>query len=184
MQVQDFAKFVASQQRSTQHEEEDAHVEWANIRRQWLEDLDELYAKIGDFLQEYVAAGSIHYSFTEITLTEEDLGSYQVRRMDIDIGREHISLEPIATLLIGSRGRVDVVGSAGRAQLSRVNENAKGPGDLVRITVGRKGAIPELSRETTPISWVWRIVHRDGRVRFVELSKESFFSLLMEVAGA
>lgn len=185
MQVQDFAKFVASQQSSTQDVDEEAQIESAEIRKQWLEDLDELYRKVADFLQEYVAVESIRYSFTEITLTEEYLGSYQVRRMDIDIGRQHVSLEPIATLLIGSRGRVDVVGSAGlRAQLTRVHKNTKSWADLVHVTIGKEGALPPPPPATQPISWAWKIVRRDVHVSFVELNKESFFSLLMEVSGA
>ncbi len=94
---------------------------------------------------------------------------------------------PIATLLIGSAGRNDAVGSAGRAQLLLVKQSGRSPSDLLKVTVSKsaKAVIPSPARaETEPISWAWKIVRRDIQTSFVELDKESFFSLLMEIAGA
>lgn len=104
MQAQDFAKFVESQQDKDQNTADEAEVDWAEIRETWLHDLDSLYTRVIDYLHEFVAAGSISYSFAEVTLTEENIGTYQARRLDIQIGRQHVFLEPIATLLIECRG--------------------------------------------------------------------------------
>jgi hypothetical protein len=47
--------------------------------------------------------------------------------MILKIGRQEIVMTPIGTLLIGAKGRVDVVGPAGRARLVLVNSQASGP---------------------------------------------------------
>src|ERR1700761_1406981 len=115
MQAQNFAKFVESQQEST----EEVRVDWAAaMRNQFLGRLESLYSQVLEFLKDFIANGSIQYSFTDVELNEENIGTYPARRMDIRIGRQYIYLEPVGTLLIGFAGRVDAVGpGARRAQL-------------------------------------------------------------------
>jgi hypothetical protein len=180
MQAQDFAAFVASQQETDNERQEN----WGGIRDEWLRHLAELYNRIAEFLQEFVQAGSISYSFSEIALTEENIGTYQAKRMEIKIGRQHILLEPVATLLIASAGRVDVVGSAGRAQLMLVSQRAKSWADVVKVTVrGAEAVLPPAAASEEETAWAWKIVSRTVRGTFVELDKESFFTLLMEISG-
>lgn len=92
MQAQDFAKFVASQQEPTQDAASDIKIDWRKVREEWLNDLDDLYRRIDGFLKEFIEKGSITYNFTEIKLNEENLGSYAAKRMEISIGRQHVSL--------------------------------------------------------------------------------------------
>jgi hypothetical protein len=118
--------------------------------------------------------------------------------MEIRIGRQTVSLDPVGTLLIGSKGRVDAVGTAGRAPLLLVNAKVKRAADLIKVNVVRVDGIsngghltpvppapPSSPKE--PISWMWKIMNRSPSIRgglsFVELDKESFFSLLMEIAN-
>jgi hypothetical protein len=107
--------------------------------------------------------------------------------MDIKIGRQYVQLEPVGTLLIGSKGRVDIVGTAGRAQILLVNEKAKSVADLIKVTVtsgSKKDMPPPPPASAGPISWAWKIVSQGARREFVEVNKESFFELLMEIANA
>jgi len=181
METQDFARFVASQQQTDVGTE----IDWAGMRDQWLSELSSLYRKIADFLQEYVANGSVKYSFTQIELNEENIGKYLARRMDIRIGRQSVSLVPVGTLLIGCRGRVDIEGAAGRAQILLVDERATSAADLIKVTVNIKGNVPPPPPPPLqPITWAWKIVSNAAQRRFVDLDKESFFAVLMEIANA
>ncbi len=180
MQAQDFAEFVARQQGAS----DDVEANWPEIRDEWLKELDSLYSRIIDFLKEFVANGSIDYRFAEITLTEENIGTYQARRMNVSIGRQHVFLEPIGTLLVACRGRVDAVGSSGRAQLMLVNEKAKSVADLITVTVAKGGSLPSARPAKESISWAWKILAREPRGTFLELDRDSFFDLLVEIAGA
>ena len=185
MAVRDFAKFVASQQEAAEQLETD----WNEIREEWLSNLDDLYRQVSNFLQEFVTKGSIRYRFVETRLNEENLGSYVAEAMEITIGRQQVFLEPIGTLFIGMKGRVDVVGSAGRAQLALVNENARSGADLISnvpiilVTQSRRSSLPP-SPSVKDVSWAWKIVSRGERPGFVELDQEHFFEVLMDVAGA
>jgi hypothetical protein len=175
VETKDFATFVASQQVP--------EVDWDGVRDEWRDALESLYAKVVEFLGEYVPS-SISYQFHEIELTEPDIGDYLVRRMDIKIGRQHVSLVPVGTMLWGCKGRVDVKGSAGEAQILLVNEMARSAADLLRVIVNAKGGGTEPSAQVPPISWSWKILTNTVQKRFEDLDKKSFFNLLMEVANA
>jgi hypothetical protein len=120
-------------------------------------------------------------------LSEENIGSYLAKRMDIRIGRQSVSLEPIGTLLIGCKGRVDALGSAGRVPLFLVNARAKSAADLIKVTVtvstrGKVHPPPPPLPSDQPISWAWKIVTGTPR-KFADLDKDSFTRLLMEVTN-
>ena len=158
------------------------------MRDEWLRDLDSLYRMIEGYLQEYIVDGLIRRSFTEIELDEPDIGKYSARKMDINIGKQRVSLVPIGTQLVGCKGRVDAEGSAGRAQILLLDERVKRAADLIKVRVSTEGSDPHLSPSVPAanpqISWTWKILTNSVDKRFVDLDKESFFSLLMEIANA
>jgi hypothetical protein len=174
METEEFEKFVASQQAT------DIDTE---TRDEWLKELDSLYRKIDGFLEKYFKDGSVSRDFTEIELTEPGIGAYLVKRMDIKIGRQHVTLVPVGTLLVGCRGRVDAEGSGGRAQILLVDERAKSAADLVKITASVGKNLPQ-SPAQKPTSWAWKILTNSPQRRFVELDKKTFFDLLTEIASA
>jgi len=105
----DFDAFVKAQQKSAQ----DAEIDWNKERDEWLAHLDALYKKIEELLGDYVKSGQILLRYQDVQLNEEDIGTYSARRLIIKIGGKEIVLDPIGTLLIGTKGRVDVTGPAG-----------------------------------------------------------------------
>ena len=48
-----------------------------------------------------------------MNLTDEYLGKYSAKRLDIYVGSEIISLIPRGTLIMGSNGRIDMRGPKG-----------------------------------------------------------------------
>jgi hypothetical protein len=180
MQNKDFDKFVARQQGTSL----DTNIDWAGMRDEWLRNLDSLYREIVGFLREYIDAGSISYSFSDMELIEENIGKYLAKRMDIKIGRQLVSLVPVGTLLVGSKGRVDAVGSTGSALILLLDKRAKSAADLIQVRVSIKGSPPPLAPRKELISWAWKIVVKAAKSRFVDLEKESFLALLMEIANA
>ena len=73
----DFDTFVKRQQPSL---EEGEPGYWAKTPDEWLSHLKELYDQIESFLAKYIEIGEIELSFSDITLTEEDIGSYRARQ--------------------------------------------------------------------------------------------------------
>ncbi len=163
-------------------------VDWDEERRDWIAHLDSLYGKVESFLRKYKDEGSITIEFKETELFEENLGTYVARRMIIHIGRQVVNLNPVGTLLIGSRGRVDIEGPYGKAALVLVDKDAAGPRPRVQVKIidPKEKVEPEIEAEKK-IEWVWRIATvppRTPRVSYIELNAESFFELIMEVSNA
>ena len=181
MDVKEFDEFVKRQQESAA---EVASVDWDGQRKEWLDYLDKLYQKIESLLRKYVSSGQIQLGYRPVELNEENIGSYAAKQMVLKIGPKSVVLEPIGTLLIGSKGRVDVIGPAGKAQLLLVDSKASGPGSLIHVTVGvgRKPPAPP-PEPTREIKWEWKIVTRPPERRFIEITQQTLFQLIMEVAN-
>ncbi|MGB6941406.1 MAG: hypothetical protein WBE37_03265 [Bryobacteraceae bacterium] len=179
--IVDFDAFVKRQQAGSS---EDEGVDWEKERDEWLGYLKELYRQTESFLEEYTKTGQIKLTYRKIELNEENIGSYNADQAILKIGRQEITMTPVGTLIIGAKGRVEVVGSAGRARLVLVDSEASGPRIKVNVSVGRK---PEpMARERAPrkIKWAWKIATSPPTIRYIELTKESLFQMLMEVANA
>ena len=105
-------------------------------RDEWLVYLNKLYKEIESFIGKYSSLGQIRCRYQAIGLNEEYIGSYNAKQMVLRIGKQEVRLEPIGTLLIGSKGRVDVVGSSGKAQILLVDSRVSDPRSLVHVDVG------------------------------------------------
>lgn len=175
-----FDEFVKNQQA-------DAHsdVSWNAIRDEWLRRLDELYGQIREFLKEYIDAGEIQPDTSLISLNEENIGSYTAPQLTLKIGRKQVRFQPIGTLLIGSRGRVDVIGAGiTEARLVLINKKFKHASDTIRITINFEGKLPDPPKEEPgDIELAWKIVTRPPERRFIELTQETLFKMIMEVAN-
>jgi hypothetical protein len=92
-------------------------------------------------------------------------------------------------MLIGSKGRVDVVGSAGRSRLVLINKAAKSAHDLIKITVTvvdpKKPTVPltPKSEKREPIEWAWKIVNSPPATTFMDLNAASFMQMILEVSN-
>ncbi len=182
--AQDFSAFVQRQQRKVAEEQA---IDWNKQKQEWLDYLDKLYADVETYLSDYIKAGSITLKWSPIELNEENIGTYQVQRLFIDIGPQQISLTPVGTLLIGTKGRVDVEGSSGTARLILVDRNAIAPKFVSRVAVvGPNGEVVTHDSPDTSagkIDWTWKIVTKPPVLNFIDLTKEKLFEILMEVSN-
>ena len=179
MSPTDFAKFVEDQQPTAIEET----IDWDAIREQWLADLRDLYTQLTGFLKEYIDSGKISVSHEPKTLTEGDLGTYPVDKLVLSIGRQRVTLDPQGTMLIGSKGRVDVHGASGDALLLLVGEDVRSSRDLHKVSLNFNGKVPEPSQTQPNRTWKWKIATRTPNLSFTELDASSFYRLLMEVAN-
>jgi hypothetical protein len=173
----DFGAFVKRQQIMAAQDE---GVDWRKEREDWLDRLKQLYDQTESFLAKYIKNGEIKLYYRDIELNEENIGSYSARQMILKIGRQEITLTPVGTMFFYTKGRVDVVGPAGRTRLLLVDSEASGPPRKVTITIGRSEP-PAAPRE---IQWVWKIATSPPAIQYIELTQESLFQALMEVANA
>jgi hypothetical protein len=154
-------------------------------RDEWLVRLHDLYLQVEGFLGDYVRTGSVKVAYAPVEITEEQVGTYETTSMVVTIGRKTVRLEPIGTFLIATRGRVDVVGPSESGRLTLLNKDVKNLAQLIHVSVGIGGKLPAPppQRDPSSIQWVWRIMGRPPKMDILELTKESFLSLLAEVAN-
>jgi hypothetical protein len=175
-----FDEFVKSQQGPAHPE-----IDWNLRRNEWLRYLDELYVQIEGFLKDYIDSDQIEFEPGEVELNEENIGTYTARRITLKIGRKVVNLIPVGTLLIGSKGRVDVIGPSGTGvPLLLVDSNAVRASDMIRVYIGLGGKKPVApKKEYGEIKWEWRMITRPPERRFIEITQETFFQMIMEVAN-
>lgn len=156
---------------------------------EWIEYLDHLYFMAKEYLAKYVDDGSVKIDHKPITITEDFSGPYTVLNMVVHIGPSIVEFRPLGTMLIGSKGRVDVEGPGGTARLSLVNQHVKGARDLINVSLVIADHLqptaqkqPEI--DPTSIVWVWKIMTAPPEMNFVPLTEETFLDMLMGVADA
>jgi hypothetical protein len=123
----DFDDFVKRQQELSAAAEEEISFDPEKELKHWLGQLNSLYSEVQKYLKDYISEGSISIRTENIELNEEFSGPYFAPRMIIRIGLPEIRLEPIGTMLIGSKGRVDVIGRAGTSRLILMNSHSRKP---------------------------------------------------------
>ncbi len=132
---------------------------------------------------QFIQAGGVRLDYRDIELNEENIGSYTARQMILRIGRQEITMTPVGTLLIGAKGRVEVVGPAGRTRLLLVDREASGPRIKVTVNISDTPEPPTAQAAPKEVTWVWKITTSPPNIRYIELTQESLFQALMEVAG-
>lgn len=180
----DFDEFVRRQVSAAQAEEEKEPFDPRKQLDEWRQYLNALYADIRNYLDDYVKNESISIRFEDKELFEEFCGTYIVPRMIVRIGLQEIKLDPIGTMLIGSKGRVDVIGRAGTGRLTLINKNVTNARQMVTVTVlDPANPSPPKKAVRSEIEWAWKIMSRPPNLSFIELNKESFLELLLEVSN-
>jgi hypothetical protein len=160
-------------------------IDWQAEKVAWLRRLEALFAQVTGYLKPYVDAGQITIGYQPIDLSEEDIGRYSATEMIITIGGKTIKLEPIGCRILGSKGRVEVAGPLARAQLLLLDSRVTSTSELIHESVSINGglALPPLEEPCSDIEWVWRIVTRPPRREIIQINKDNFLNLLVEISN-
>ena len=179
MAQQEFSEFV---RRKTERVKAEEVIDWAKRRADWLQELEELYARMEDHLKPYTQAGEIRIERTPMQLREDHLGTYDAEKLTFKIGREKIVAKPIGTLLIGASGRVDLSGSRKTLKIVLLAK-----GEPVLTTKVRHGGVTEESSRSMVRGDVeeagWYIETPPPESVVVAFGEDSFRDAIMEVSG-
>jgi hypothetical protein len=89
---------------STELLQPDAAVDWDEVRRAW----QRLVRSLADDVRAWAEERQWRVSEKRLNLTEERLGSYDVPSLVIQVPQQPIFLEPVARVVMGAQGRVDL----------------------------------------------------------------------------
>jgi hypothetical protein len=181
----DFDAFVKRQQ--IKEQEEGAALDSKQELEQWLGYLGALYKQIQEYLASYTKNESAKIEYQDIHLNEDFIGPYSARKMLLKIGPSTVAFTPVGTMLIGTKGRVDVEGPLGAARLSLVNKLVTSARQLVLAPVRRVGdppPAPPSPEAVNAIQWTWKISTPPPEMKFIELTQDTFFDMIIAVANA
>ncbi|MDH6268389.1 hypothetical protein M2360_003794 [Rhizobium sp. SG_E_25_P2] len=183
MATSEFDAFVQRQQAKKRDSNE------FDAKRQldeWRVHLSELYRMVEVNMQTYIDTGAATIEYTPLEINEEFSGPYEVNEMFLTIGPSVIRFKPIGTMLIGSKGRVDVEGPHSTARLVLVNRKISEPRQLIRVSISMNGRpeAPVSLQNDDHIEWAWKIVTPAPNIRFIDLDEATFFDMILMVADA
>jgi hypothetical protein len=157
---------------------EDA-IDWSKRLDDWQNHLSKFYDVVDASLKQYIDDKKVLFTVEEKDIEEEYIGPYKVKAARIKIGNSTARLDPIGTLLIGSKGRVDLVGPGGTARFVLVDAASGVP--KMTVTIVSANQPPLGTTPKPPIDWVWRRATPPPNVTYLPFHEESFKDALIEV---
>jgi hypothetical protein len=157
-------------------------------KRQFLVYLDRFYEQVESFLKPYVESKRVQIQYRSKKIFEELIGEYDVKAAVVVVGNSSIKLDPIGTIVIGAKGRVDMTGPCGSTKFVLVDSRASTPRSFVNV--GIKGEKSEATEQTaTPelVQWEWKRVTAAPRIKFLPTTatpQESFLDAVVDVTNA
>jgi hypothetical protein len=156
----------------------ESDIDWAKRKQEWLHFVQQFYDKIEQWLKPYVEQNKLKYNYHEISLTEEYIETYTIKVMDIYFAGQQVKVEPIGTLVFGTKGRIDMEGARGIIQFLLVAQDSKGM--IVKVSIDDESKTE--NQEQKYSEWKWKIVLKEQRrIAYEEFNEENFFGALMEI---
>jgi len=85
-------------------------IEWQAKKNSWIRSVDRLYTYVENLLLEPIDAGDISLRKIDTPVTEDLVGTYSIRVLEITVGTERVEFLPKGLTVIGASGRVDIRG--------------------------------------------------------------------------
>ena len=171
-----FDEFIAEQTARS----DESRIDRDKEIKEWRQQLDRFYKTVETFLRSYIEEGKVRLHYGKKQLHEEFLGNYQVESLVVEIGSNKIYLDPVGTLLIGAKGRVDMKSNYGTVKFVLVPQDSSGPKINVRIWTENEEPPPE--EHLDPVAqWDWKIATPPPNIKYIELQEESLKNAIMEV---
>lgn len=180
MNKEEFSKFVKEKNAKAKKETE---IDWNQQRDEWIIYVEKLYKTIEEYLEDFKQNGEVIITYEDKFMEEELIGKYYIKKQYIKIGNDNIVLDPVGTLLIGTKGRVEMSGPHGTFPLILADSRSRGPTIKVKIWDMKSPEPPDEEDEIRGIEWSWKIVTKNVRVKFEDFSEENFLQAVAEVAN-
>ncbi|MBK0000202.1 hypothetical protein [Erwinia sp. S38] len=186
MSIKELKIFIDSENKKIT--EDEVEINWDKQKKDWLDFVNDFYVKIKSWLKPLIDDGSIVVSFSKVNLKEDFIGSYDLEKMVIKVARKEVELVPVGTLLIGTKGRIDMKGLSGKVQFILADKKSSGVKFTVKIHTVNGEVVDsngDDSAKKNEIEWDWKIVRRGGnKIEFDEFNEDNFISALIEVMGS
>lgn len=163
-------------------EKNEKKVDWDAQKEEWLGFIKQFYDSVELWLKPYLDQNKVSYEYRKISLTEDHIGTYEADIMIINFAGQQIKLKPIGTLLIGTKGRIDMEGARGRAQFILADKDSKEM--KIGVSISTNGEASSEKHQRKIPDWTWKIVLREPRkIAYEDFNEDNFFNSLVEIAN-
>lgn len=157
-------------------------INYATELEEWKAALATFFQLVQAYLSEFVEAKRLTLEWRRIVLSEQQVGTYEVPALTIRIGPLEIKVNPVGTFLIGTKGRVDMIGPRGTVRFILVDKDAVRPKVTVSVRVQGQPMFENTRKDPATITWKWKRV-RISPMTYEELTADSLFEAIKEVAS-
>jgi hypothetical protein len=169
--------------------DESKGIDVAKELGEWRTYLNKLYDNIVYiWLKDYISKGMVQVARKTKTIHEEFSGEYEAPALDIIFAGKTVRLDPIGTMLIGAKGRVNLIGKNGTATLILVDKKLDGPNIQVKMFTSKKERKDYEEKKKTEqpkeVEWEWKVLLKAEYMRYVELDEDAFFDIIMDLTNA
>ncbi|WP_371331813.1 hypothetical protein [Klebsiella quasipneumoniae] len=169
--------------------DEEFQFEPAEQIKEYQELVEQLYTLTLSSIDELIREGLIQVDREKINIHEEALGDYEIDMLLLSINHKKIKFVPAGTMLIGSKGRVDVFGPFGSEKFMLIRKGLKKPGDLIKVTVqindpknSPSSEREEPRKKLTVDDWEWKTLPSDNRwMKFDDVTSDTITDLIMRL---
>ena len=113
VKIDSFEEFLNQKQRVADGNK----VDWEARKTKWIQSVDALFTDVRCWLAPFEAKGLVHFKEREVDCWEDYIGDYKTKKLEVFLGNDIVTLIPKGTFILGSLGRVDMLGSRGEAML-------------------------------------------------------------------
>ena len=153
----------------------------SDTKAAWLRQVDNLYEQVLRLLSPHVRSGDIKQETQPYSVYEELLGTYEVPSLILNLGTSKVQFKPIGTYLLGTPGRVDMVGLRSSIRMVLTTRDASEP--VLRFST-ISGPQPEkLTPKINIADYVWKISTNPPRIKYSDITLASLEKAIIEVVN-
>lgn len=149
--------------------------------------VEKLYSLAEDAVSDLISENLITVSRESKSIFEESLGSYEIDCLVFSINSKKIKFIPYGTMLIASKGRVDVTGPYGEEKFMLIRKGVRSARDLIHVKVSIVGGEEEKKTETettkkiTVDDWEWKTASNDNYMKFSDVTQEAITEIILRM---
>ena len=76
--------------------------DWDKVRDEWIAEVERLYGDVKSWVETWVEKGYLSVRQSNIVLSEEHLGDYEMPQLELTAGSESIVFEPVGRHILGA----------------------------------------------------------------------------------
>ena len=130
-------------------------IDWDERKKKFLSAVEQLYGQLETMLAEPIGHKKVQLHRRPKVLTENFIGTYAVNDLILVVGDEQVRFSPRGRNIVGSAGRIDVVGEKGEAMLIL---KAESKWEIVQT---RQPAVRSVPLDESSLAEVLQLVMRD-----------------------